>query len=87
MCGRFINTNKINKLKKIFNINAELSSKNDIISYNIAPSQKVIVILNNKHLCIEGIYWGIKFFKMVPKKFYFYGRLYKQAGAFISRSP
>jgi len=61
MCGRFINTTNINKLKKIFEIDIPLNTKNDIISYNIAPSQDVNVILNDKSLTIEAINWGIQF--------------------------
>ena len=41
MCGRFINISKIDKIKKNFNINKNLNKNSDIISYNIAPSQKV----------------------------------------------
>ena len=46
MCGRFINTNKINKLKKIFDIKQNNESLEDTLSYNIAPSNKVNIIIN-----------------------------------------
>ena len=61
MCGRFVNTTNVNKLKKIFEIELPLNTKKDIISYNIAPSQDVNIILNDKHLTIEAINWGIQF--------------------------
>ena len=47
MCGRFINTNKINKLKKIFDIKQNNESLEDALSYNIAPSNNVNIIINN----------------------------------------
>ena len=61
MCGRFVNANNINKLKKIYDIREKINSKNDIISYNIAPSQNVNVILINRKLTIENIEWGIQY--------------------------
>ncbi len=61
MCGRFINTTNINKLKKIFEIKESLNAKEDIISYNIAPSQDVNIILNYNDLNIEKVNWGIQF--------------------------
>ena len=61
MCGRFINLNKVDKLNKIFEINESNSIKNSI-SYNIAPSQKSIIIINSKYFKIEKADWGIKFF-------------------------
>ena len=61
MCGRFVNTTNINKLKKIFVIKEPLNSKEDIISYNIAPSQDVNIILNYKRLNLETVNWGTKF--------------------------
>ena len=47
MCGRFINLNRIDKLNKIFEIN-ESKNVEDAISYNIAPSQSSIIIINSK---------------------------------------
>ena len=61
MCGRFINITNINKLKKIFEINEPLNSKKDIISYNIAPTQDVNIILNHITLNIEAVNWGTQF--------------------------
>ncbi len=61
MCGRFINLNKVDKLNKIFEINESNSIKNSI-SYNIAPSQKSIIIINSKYFKIEKADWGIKFY-------------------------
>ena len=62
MCGRFVNTTNINRLKNIFEIQEPLNTKRDIISYNIAPSQDVNIILDlDKHLTIEAVNWGIQF--------------------------
>ena len=61
MCGRFINLNRIDKLNKIFEIN-ESKNVEDEISYNIAPSQSSIIIINSKFFKIEKADWGIKFF-------------------------
>ena len=61
MCGRFINTNKINKLKKIFDIRQNNESLEDTLSYNIAPSNNVNIIVNNTDLQIEKAEWGIKY--------------------------
>lgn len=61
MCGRFVSINNINRIKKIFEINEPLNISEDIISYNIAPSQNVNVVINNKGLNIETINWGIQF--------------------------
>ena len=62
MCGRFVNINKINRVKKIFDIKNNLEIKKDIISYNIAPSQNVNIVINNNILDIETANWGIDFF-------------------------
>ena len=61
MCGRFINLNRIDKLNKIFEINESKNIEN-AISYNIAPSQSSIIIINSKFFKIEKADWGIKFF-------------------------
>ena len=61
MCGRFININKINKLKKIFDIKQYNESLEDTLSYNIAPSNNVNIIINNTDLQIEKAEWGIKY--------------------------
>ena len=68
MCGRFINTNKINKLKKIFDIKQNNESLEDTLSYNIAPSNKVNIIINNTYLQIEKAEWGIKY--KIPSNFH-----------------
>ena len=67
MCGRFINTNKINKLKKIFDIKQNNESLEDTLSYNIAPSNNVNIIINNTDLQIEKVEWGIKY--KIPSHF------------------
>ena len=65
MCGRFVNITKINKLKKILDIKDPFNTLGDIISYNIAPSTDVNVILKNESLTIESITWGIQFIDKV----------------------
>ena len=62
MCGRFINISKINKVQKLFDIKNTNKNDNDIISYNIAPSQKVNIILINKEISIESSIWGLSYF-------------------------
>lgn len=62
MCGRFVNTTNINKIKKIFAIKEPLNSNDDIISYNIAPTQDVNIVLNYNRLNIEKVNWGTQFF-------------------------
>ena len=61
MCGRFIKTTKIKKIERIFEIQNSSKINNDIISYNIAPSQKANVIIQKDNLIIENIKWGIEF--------------------------
>ena len=58
MCGRFINLNSNKKLKNIFEINDNKDLEN-IQSYNIAPSQESIIIINDNK--IETANWGFKF--------------------------
>ena len=57
MCGSFINTNKVNKLKQIFDIRTNDISIKENISYNIAPSNLVNVIINSENSQIDNIYW------------------------------
>ena len=57
MCGRFINLNKVDKINKIFEID-KLENFQNLISYNIAPSQSTIIITNAKSLKIEKACWG-----------------------------
>ena len=59
MCGRFININKTNSIKKNFNIKNSLSE--DLISYNISPSQISFIITNNKEINLEKAKWGYSF--------------------------
>ena len=56
MCGRFINLNKVDKINKIFEID-KLENFQNLISYNIAPSQSTIIITNAKSLKIEKACW------------------------------
>ena len=59
MCGRYIQLNKTNMIKKKFNLNSSLSE--DIISYNISPSQNSLILLNNNEIKIEKAKWGYSF--------------------------
>ena len=61
MCGRFVNLNKVNKINKIFEID-KLENFQNLISYNIAPSQSTIIITNTKSLKIEKARWGFSFY-------------------------
>jgi len=61
MCGRFVNLNNIDKLKKIFNIK-EFNNFENVISYNIAPSQSSLIITNSKLFMINKAKWGFNFF-------------------------
>ena len=61
MCGRFVNLNKVNKINKIFEMD-KLENFQNLISYNIAPSQSTIIITNAKSLKIEKAYWGFSFY-------------------------
>ena len=61
MCGRFINLNKVDKINKIFEID-KLENFQNLISYNIAPSQSTIIITKAKSLKIEKAYWGFSFY-------------------------
>ena len=59
MCGRFINLNKTNAIKKIFEIKSSLNK--DLISYNIAPQQYSYIITNVKKISIENSKWGLSY--------------------------
>ena len=61
MCGRFVNLNNVNKINKIFEID-KLENFQNIISYNIAPTQSTIIITNTKSLKIEKAHWGFSFY-------------------------
>tara|TARA_X000001036_G_scaffold286512_1_gene266152 strand:+ start:3146 stop:3790 length:645 start_codon:yes stop_codon:yes gene_type:complete len=61
MCGRFVNTNKIEDINTFFNIEYNLANDMSLpISYNISPSQySPIIIEENKLKKIEMMYWGL----------------------------
>ena len=61
MCGRFTNLNKNNKLKRIFSINKSEKIL-DKISFNISPSQLLVIITNDNSIDLELGRWGLKFF-------------------------
>lgn len=60
MCGRFISLTKQSVLKKKFNIK-DVDFDN-LISYNIAPSQKSNIIFKNKNISLDQASWGYSFF-------------------------
>ena len=59
MCGRFINLTRINSIKKIFNINSSLN--NNLLSFNIAPSQTCHIVFKKNELNIDVAKWGYIF--------------------------
>ena len=59
MCGRFIQTIKTSLIKKKFEIKNKFNE--NLISYNIAPSQNSLIITNNKYLNLESAKWGFQF--------------------------
>ena len=61
MCGRFININNIDRIKKSFSIN-NTKKINNYSSYNISPNQSSLMISNSNKLMIELANWGFKFF-------------------------
>ena len=65
MCGRFINLNNNKKLKNIFEIDNKENIEN-IHSYNIAPSQQAIIIINDNRIEIAN--WGFKFIDKKTQK-------------------
>lgn len=60
MCGRFVNINKIKKIKKIFDI-SDSNELNENISYNVAPSHKLNIIIKKNNFSINESSWGINF--------------------------
>tara|TARA_Y100000590_G_C15725975_1_gene1015265 strand:+ start:1143 stop:1805 length:663 start_codon:yes stop_codon:yes gene_type:complete len=62
MCGRFININKVRRIKKIFDIKNNLLESNDLISYNIAPNHNTNIVIYNNYFQIKLSNWGINFF-------------------------
>ena len=59
MCGRFINLTRINSIKKIFNLNSSLN--NNLLSFNIAPSQTCHIVFKKNELNIDVAKWGYIF--------------------------
>ena len=64
MCGRFININNIDRIKKSFSIN-NTKKINNYSSYNISPNQSSLMISNSNKLMIELANWGFKFFDKI----------------------
>lgn len=60
MCGRFINLSKTSTLKKTFNIKSSLID--DLLSYNISPSQIFYIIFKKDQINIDSAKWGYIFF-------------------------
>ena len=59
MCGRFVNLTKINSIKKKFDIENSLSE--NLISYNIAPSNYSYIVFKNKEINLDIAKWGYSF--------------------------
>ena len=59
MCGRFIQTIKTSLIKKKFDIKNKFNE--NLISFNISPSQNSLIITNNKYLNLESAKWGFQF--------------------------
>lgn len=59
MCGRFINLTKINSIKKKFDIKNTLT--NNLVSYNISPSQNSCIIFRDKEINLDIAKWGYDF--------------------------
>ena len=60
MCGRYININKISRLKKLF-FDKEINNIKNMNSYNISPSQQTIIITNKNSFLIEDAKWGFEY--------------------------
>ena len=61
MCGRFVNTEKKEKIQKLFP-SSEILNYSDT-SYNISPSSLINVIYkDNKKLYIDNLFWSYSFF-------------------------
>jgi len=59
MCGRFINLARINSIKKNFNIESSLND--NLLSFNISPSQTSHIIFKKNELIIDAAKWGYIF--------------------------
>ena len=61
MCGRFVSTEKKDKIKKLFPSSNILSYSN--LSYNISPSNLINIIYKDKNeLYIDNVFWSFSFF-------------------------
>jgi len=68
MCGRFVSVNKKKIIEKSFNIS---TTKNFLEkSYNVAPGQKINLILNNnRELILDSLIWGYSFYSKNYNKY------------------
>jgi len=61
VCGRFVSTEKKDKIKKLFPSSNILSYSNP--SYNISPSNLINIIYKDKiQLYIDNVFWSFSFF-------------------------
>ena len=61
MCGRFVNTEKKEKIVKLFPSSKVLNYSNK--SYNISPSNLINVIYkNNNNIYIDNLFWSFSYF-------------------------
>ena len=57
MCGRFVQFSSIRTLENYFNIQ---TTPNEVVpSYNIAPTQKIPVIVKKEDYHLQRMYWGL----------------------------
>lgn len=57
MCGRFVQFSSIRTLENYFNIQ---TAPNEVVpSYNIAPTQKIPVIVKKEDYHLQRMYWGL----------------------------
>jgi len=57
MCGRFVQFSSLRTLEKYFNFQA--GPADITASYNIAPTQKVPVLIQREEYHLENIHWGL----------------------------
>ena len=61
MCGRFVNTEKKEKIVKLFPSSKVLNYSNK--SYNISPSNLINVIYkNNNNIYIDNLFWSFSYY-------------------------
>ena len=61
MCGRYVNTKKIDDIEKRFNIDRQENNELSISpSYNISPTQySPVIVQNSTKRIIKNMHWGL----------------------------